>query len=649
MTLENEATDSPNHADAGTGESFVLKDLESGGSGNDGFVNVGSHETTDDSFDLPEDEAEYGLLGGQRSRHTDRDVQFPRRPSQLGCCGAFLRGPDPPRKHRIEPFFKSFQTAPIHLIDRLLPNRTSRLIALVAFYALWATLFLTTLDRLVVRPEAPGYGAPNRLSCGARLWHNSTLCGADGDACRPFDTDAFAFRCPAGCLDTILLEPYTVGDQEINYKRLVIGGAPDANSAQTPSYRGDSFICAAAMHAGVISNAAGGCSILQRTGEKSNFGTVNQNGILSISFDSYFPLSYTFEKGTTVCRDPRWPLFALSVAFTAVISLCTTSPAIFYTSVWFISWFQVALVSDPPFSSDYLEVVSIGMGRLLPAAFVGWVLYHFCVRETLTGLNAQWEKTILWLGPFWVGALNTDTFDKIPISRLTPHDIQQQPGAIPALIIIVGFIVFAMVTQTWVIWTAGKLPRYLLIYGIMSSSLGIMIALPQLNLRIHHYILALLFLPGTAFQTRPCLVYQGLLVGLFINGIARWGFDSILQTPAALLGDAQLGSLLPTVATSILQPGGNNITFSIPSIPADVAGIAVLVNDVLRSHVYSPGPATDTLTFHWTRLHQDLPEYFRFGYIKTSSLGGLWYEDFTKAGVWKADGEWVEMAPGPSR
>jgi hypothetical protein len=78
-----------------------------------------------------------------------------------------------------------------------------------------------------------------------------------------------------------------------------------------------------------------------------------------------------------------------------------------------------------------------------------------------------------------------------------------------------------MGSQAWVIWTAGKLPRYLLLYGVMTSASLVMLALPQLNLRIHHYILALLFLPGTALQTRPCLLYQGLLVGLFINGIAR--------------------------------------------------------------------------------------------------------------------------------
>lgn len=384
---------------------------------------------------------------------------------------------------------------------------------------------------------------------------------------------------------------------------------------------------------------------------------MKQNSIESVSFNSYFPLSFDFEKETTaVCRDPRWLLFAISLVFTSVISLCTTSPSVFYVSVWFISWFQVALASDPPFASDYLEVVSIGMGRLLPAAFVGWAIYYFCVRETLSGLTAQFEKTILWLCPFWVGALNTDTFDRIPISRLTPHDIQQQPGAIPALIIIVAVIVVTVVTQALAIWSAGKLPRYLVIYGVMAGALIIMIILPQLNLRIHHYILSLLFLPGTALQTRPSLVYQGLLMGLFINGIARWGFDSILQTPNALLGDAQLGSVLPNITAPIIDATGNNLTFWFSTLPSDVAGIAVMVNDVLRANIYRAAPKTAEdgaddktaadMSFEWTRLHQNHSEYFRFAYMKNSALGGLWYEDFSKAGTWREDGVWIPMDQG---
>ena len=56
--------------------------------------------------------------------------------------------------------------------------------------------------------------------------------------------------------------------------------------------------------------------------------------------------------------------------------------------------------------------------------------------------------------------------------------------------------------------------------------------LPNLQLRVHHYIIALALMPGTAWPTRLSAIYQGLLLGLFLNGIAAFGFDSILQTAA---------------------------------------------------------------------------------------------------------------------
>jgi hypothetical protein len=54
--------------------------------------------------------------------------------------------------------------------------------------------------------------------------------------------------------------------------------------------------------------------------------------------------------------------------------------------------------------------------------------------------------------------------------------------------------------------------------------------LPNLTLRLHHYIIALILLPATAFPTRLSAIYQAFLLGLFINGGAAFEWDSILQT-----------------------------------------------------------------------------------------------------------------------
>ncbi|KAL8722799.1 MAG: hypothetical protein Q9225_000748, partial [Loekoesia sp. 1 TL-2023] len=244
-------------------------------------------------------------------------------------------------------------------------------------------------------------------------------------------------------------------------------------------------------------------------------------------------------------------------------------------------FFHVGLVSDPPTNTDYASLSSLIIGRFLPAAFVAAVFYRYSIKPQQTNLNAYIERTILWLGGAWVGSLNNYTFDFIPIQRLTPSDLRAQPGARLALVIIVVGLFSIALGQVWYLRLEGRLPRYLAIYSIMGSFLIICVIIPTLNLRIHHYFLALLLLPGTRIQTRPSLLYQGILVGLFINGTARWGFDSILQTTSELRGpDGPLHSSLPNI-TSVI-PTLSNITFSwaLPPLKEGYDGISMLVNDV---------------------------------------------------------------------
>jgi len=44
---------------------------------------------------------------------------------------------------------------------------------------------------------------------------------------------------------------------------------------------------------------------------------------------------------------------------------------------------------------------------------------------------------------------------------------------------------------------------------------------------LHHYLVAVIAWPFTRFNTRPSAVIQAILLGLFINGGARWGFSSL--------------------------------------------------------------------------------------------------------------------------
>ncbi len=444
-----------------------------------------------------------------------------------------------------------------------------------------------------------------------------------------------------------MLNPHIIGAEEINYRSLVVGGPTSSDQLPSSVYRGDSFICGAAIHAGVIEDWRGGCGIISLLGERRNFPSVERNGILSVAFNSSFPLSFSFghedssvQGALSQLSDPRWRLLSVSVIFTFVLSLVTTSPALFFGSTFTGIFFQVALASDPPDFPDFDSVVSAAVGRFLPATFVGFGIYLYCVRRTLHKFNAQAEKTILWLGACWLGALSNATLNLIPIQRLTPHDLKRQPGAVSALIFIVLFLLVIALAQAWAFRIEGRLPRYLGLYAAMGAGILLLLAIPRLNFRLHHYILALLLLPGTSLQTRPSLLYQGFLVGLFINGIARWDFASILQTPAALLGDGQLGSLLPEAVVPVIT--ASNITFGWNALAGGFDGISVLVNDVER---YRGFQDRGDLDFTWHRSYEDEPEYFRFAYVKYGRLGGPWVADYTRTSIWQEDGRWVQMLP----
>ncbi|KAJ4346783.1 uncharacterized protein N0V89_010715 [Didymosphaeria variabile] len=560
----------------------------------------------------------------------------------------WVKGPQPPRPWSIQPLFPTVQRAPINLLDRYFPKRKHKVVLLILFYLAWFLSFSLVLKRSAFAADIPGHGSPVNIRCTDRLWSDANGCGLNGDQCRPFANQTMAFRCPANCKRVQLLNPHAVGAKEINYRPLVIGGPTDEEETLANTYyRGDSFICGAAIHAGFITDKSGGCGVLSFVGEKSHYPSVNRKHIKSVSFNSYFPRSFAFLEGThSKCRDLRWPLLGVSLTFTILLSLFTTSSAVFFSSIFVGIFFHVALASDPPNLTDYYSIVSIALGRFLPASFCMFAVYKFFVRRTLLGLDAQIEKTILWLGGCWVGALNNYTFDKIPIERLTPHDIKNQPGAVPALIIIVLTLLCITIGQAWCLRVEGRLPRFLVIYGIYVAVILILVAIPRMNVRIHHYILGLLLVGGTSMQTRPSLLFQGILIGLFINGIARWGFDSILQTPAELRGDGQLGTTLPIITAPIIYSNIGtgfkpNITFEwdLPH-PKHYDGISILVNDVERFRGYEDAGMT---AFTWVRHMEDVPEYFRFAFMDGSARA-----DYTKAGTWRSDGSWKQMQSGPS-
>nr|XP_020506487.1 macrophage mannose receptor 1-like [Labrus bergylta] len=97
-----------------------------------------------------------------------------------------------------------------------------------------------------------------------------------------FGNDKMTVHCPARCANS--------------YYRLY----------GTSTYRGDSNICAAAIHAGVMLNEVGGdCTLLKQEGQDFYPGST-RNGITSLQYDGNYAVSYTFADGELRCSGPDW-------------------------------------------------------------------------------------------------------------------------------------------------------------------------------------------------------------------------------------------------------------------------------------------------------------------------------------------------------
>ncbi|KAK7187969.1 LCCL domain containing protein [Paraphaeosphaeria sporulosa] len=553
-------------------------------------------------------------------------------PQSSGLHGR-LKGPDPPRIQTITPFFAQAQEFLPTWLNQRFPERRQRALLLSGVLGLWLIAFIISLSAQFPVTDSTGRPVTN-LDCVDTLWRPKNECGIDGINCHPFSNSSFSFKCPAKCASVKVLNPRAVGPVDVNYRPLVIGDG---------TYRGDSFICASTIHAGVMTDN-GGCGRVTLLGRRDNFSGTERHGIESIPFDSYFPLAFAVssDSSITCSSDPRNVLLFLDILVAALLSIFGASPTVFFP-IFVIIFAHVAFASDPP-SASYRNTtvlpdhIASFAKRLLPALFCAVVIYRTTVRRTLHGLTAHVEKTFLWLGGFFFGALSNYTFDWIPIQRLTAHDLEQQPGAKFALAIILVVLVAIIAGQIYYFWLEGRLLRYLALYGLFISGILVCLTIPGVSLRIHHYIIGLLLLPGTSIKTRPSLVYQGILLGLFVNGIARWDFDSVLQTTADLRGDGKFDSALP----ELLEPGITNkagvlvANFQWVAPPAVVDGISVLVNDVERSRQFFSDAEDGAHGFEWTRtVEESSNEYFRFGYVK----GGRTL-DYTKAGTLFGNGTW---------
>lgn len=220
---------------------------------------------------------------------------------------------------------------------------------------------------------------------------------------------------------------------------------------------------------------------------------------------------------------------AFDILVTSALFLLLRPKAIvLFWSLVCIGFWHVNLFSDPAVPPD----LSTAFKTFLPSLFICYAFWRSAFRHVLPAFaDIPIERLIWYLPAYWAGVLFTLVTADIPIDRLVASDIAKRPGALVALIICVVVITILVVNQVRVVRKTGWLPFYLKWYALAALMLLILACLPGLEFRLHHYFSAILIIPITAFPTRLSAIYQAFCLGMFLNGAAKFGLDSILQTP----------------------------------------------------------------------------------------------------------------------
>ncbi|CAH7673673.1 hypothetical protein BY996DRAFT_7273264 [Phakopsora pachyrhizi] len=434
--------------------------------------------------------------------------------------------------------------------------------------------YISQIDVHHHQPESPEW-----LRCESSFWLGDDDCGIDGLDCQPFERNKpFNFRCPSRCDRTVLMNPRVIGDQQLNYQNLVIGGGNGT------SYRSDSFICQAAIHSGLVSVKTGGCGSALLLGSSVGFEAVESNGISSISFPNRFPSSFKLQNIDSEYCDDLWYIILITNVVGSVILTSVFQPdsRFFFWVLCCVGFWTVVFSTEPNGSPPS---ISRGFGSFLPFIFLCYWIGNVSFIH-VAAFFGRFERLVFYLIPWWFGVSMNLTVGWIPIDRLTVHDITQRPGGLLATLIL-GVIVLALLSyQTICLKRANCLKKFMVPYACVGVALILLMALPHHLVRLHHYIIGILFIPLTSVPTRPSAIFQSFLLGMIQNGVGRWSFASIVERTQEVFGDdyelGRSGSVPELdVSRSGLISNGTGLRIVWGKI-SEAGSVGLMVDDVLR-------------------------------------------------------------------
>ncbi|CAK4072049.1 unnamed protein product [Aphanomyces euteiches] len=406
---------------------------------------------------------------------------------------------------------------------------------------------------------------PAMIGCRNFAYWTGPTCGLNGIDCQPFESDWQPIRCPARCL----------WDGASNLQ--VFGSGP---------YRGDSRICRAAIHAGVI-GSNGGCALMKYSGSQTSFQGSAAHGVVSTSFASWFPKDFEFMAAHDVhnCTDLTWWILIVGLLANFGLAIFPIVPPIVLIhtlAIW--GYLYVSLVIAPT-SYDYLEIVLQLATQVFFVIVSVQCMFHWFIKHTfasfasLSLMNRLFIWGVCYVLPFHI-LLHLSFFSFIPWLNidLGGYKYDKVLNTAAYAVIIVGSVMslVAIGFLLYYLYLQHKLRSTVVGYATLALYCVIVfVFFPHSILHVHHVMIGLILIPLTRVPRPIAFVTQAIGLGLYIQGYAAWGWPSFLETlPASFLID---------VASQ--APKAYNVTASSANITweslENVYGYSLMLNGVM--------------------------------------------------------------------
>ena len=616
--------------------------------------------------------------------------------------------------------------------------------------------------------------SPTPFTCHNILWAGADTCGYLAHDCQPFTSEFFDIRCAARC-DWPNLSHRTVGS--------------------LPHYRPDSYVCAAAIHAGFI-GTYGGCIRAAFNGPHWGFiGSPGSGGVVSDTFDSWFPVSFTIQPadGASHCEYFHWSFLFVGLTLFLVLCLLRPPPVVLFYSLLLYGYYYVAATMTD--SSTQESIFFTACERLFYVCTFGYCMYqlgpvvtlsgrdenrvddrqvraadevadddsserrpvyrqlsmrprlrsrddslassHFSAESPASTASSSFSQppttpsSILSCAPCrtWWSAYRHAPFSLhlpsslplawydlyflyclpcfaalhfgylslvLPDIDLNSQAFQHGLGGVLVVLAFSALTLALLVSQARLLYWSGLLRLYGACYCCVVLVIVVVSGVwyRSYSFHLHHVLIAPLLFPLTRFRTRLSVVAQALLLGLFLNGFALWGFSAdwdYTPPPSA----ATIDDLPPTVLyvrnASEVGDGQSQqqVVWSLRNDTGSAIGSSLYVNGVQVFHasfsdtevwwnatlapplsvsarLTAPAADGDSVILHHGSL-SGVPHIHRYDRARSSQLYGqteplqpiptlasslsstwTWSESISRLWSNKSVGSWMGVAPLPA-